>query len=81
MGYNASVPQADRIKEELGWLKVVFSVLAAIDASLVAWLAQNFATARVGVLVVGLVVVVSLTSGVIWVSRVVYRRLEKLEKL
>ena len=79
MGYT--VPQADRIKEELGWLKVVFGVLAAIDTSLVAWLAQNFATARIGMLITGLVVVASLTSGIIWVSRVVYRRLEELEKL
>lgn len=62
-------------------MKVVFGVLSAIDASLVAWLAQNFATARVGMLVVGLVVVASLTGGVIWVSQVVYKRLEELEKL
>ena len=81
MGYNAPVPQVDRIKEELGWLKVVFGVLAAIDTSLVAWLAQNFATARIDMLIAGLVVVASLTSGIIWVSRVVYRRLEELEKL
>jgi hypothetical protein len=40
VGYNTPVPQIDRIKEELGWLKVVFGVLAAIDTSLVAWLAQ-----------------------------------------
>jgi len=62
------VPQIDRIKEELGWLKIVFGVFSAIDASLVAWLAQNFATARVGMLIVGLVVVISFTSGAIWVS-------------
>jgi hypothetical protein len=28
----------DSAKEELGWLKVVFAVLVAIDASLIAWL-------------------------------------------
>jgi hypothetical protein len=27
----------DSAREELGWLKVVFAVLVAIDASLVAW--------------------------------------------
>lgn len=62
-------------------LKVVFGVLTAIDATLVAWLAQNFATARTGMLIVGLVVVISLTGGIIWVSRVVYNRLDELEKL
>jgi uncharacterized membrane protein len=38
--------KADRIKEEIGWLKVVFAVCDAVDASLVAWLAQNYATAN-----------------------------------
>jgi hypothetical protein len=31
--------RGDRIKEELGWLKLVFGVLVAIDVSLVGWLA------------------------------------------
>lgn len=75
------MPQTDRIKEELGWLKVVFGVLVAIDVSLVAWLAQNFDMARTGMLVVALVVVTFLTGGIIWVNWVVYRRLEELEKL
>ena len=35
----------DRLKEEIGWLKVMFAVLVAIDASLVGWLAQNYAKA------------------------------------
>jgi hypothetical protein len=35
----------DRLKEEIGWLKVVFGVLVAIDASLLGWLAQSYGTA------------------------------------
>jgi hypothetical protein len=31
--------RGDRIKEELGWLKLVFGVLVASDVSLVGWLA------------------------------------------
>ena len=34
--------KADRIKEALGWLKVVFAALVAVDVALIAWLAQNF---------------------------------------
>ena len=37
--------KADRLKEEIGWLKVAFAIAVALDASLVAWLAQNYATA------------------------------------
>jgi hypothetical protein len=35
----------DRLKEEVGWLKVVFGVLVAIDVSVLGWLAQNYPTA------------------------------------
>ena len=31
----------DKVKEEIGWLKVIFAILIAADISLVAWLAQN----------------------------------------
>ena len=34
--------KADKLKEEIGWLKVVFAILVAIDISLVGWLAQNY---------------------------------------
>lgn len=71
----------DRIKDEIGWLKVVFGVLAAIDASLVAWLAQNFDSARTGLLILGLIMVIGVTGGIAWVNRVVYRRLDELETL
>ena len=37
--------KVDRIKEEIGWLKLVFGILVAIDVSLVGWLAQHYATA------------------------------------
>jgi hypothetical protein len=36
-GYNLSMSQAERIKELLGWLKIVFTALVAIDVSLIAW--------------------------------------------
>ncbi|MDP2752656.1 MAG: hypothetical protein Q8O31_08660, partial [Rhodocyclaceae bacterium] len=39
----------DRIKEEIGWLKVAFGVAAALGASVIAWLAQNVTTQVGGV--------------------------------
>lgn len=55
--------QAERIKETLGWLKVVFAALVAIDVSLIAWLTQNFRTAEAVVVVLALVAVVGTTVG------------------
>jgi len=73
--------QSERLKEEIGWFKVVFGTLVAVGASVVAWLAQNYSTAKPVLLVVTLLVVVCLVGGIIWVNRVVFRRLDQLEKL
>jgi hypothetical protein len=40
------VSKLDRLKEELGWLKLIFGGLLAIDVSIVAWLAQNYHNAE-----------------------------------
>jgi len=61
--------KTDRIKEEIGWLKVVFGILVATDISLVAWLAQNFISASRIQILVGLAAVVLVTGAVVWVNR------------
>ena len=33
--------QIDKLKEEIGWLKVIFAILIATDISLVAWVIQK----------------------------------------
>ncbi len=32
----------DKLKEEIGWLKVIFAILIATDISLIAWLIQSY---------------------------------------
>ena len=69
----------DRLREEIGWLKVVFGVLVAIDASLLGWLAQNYATAGRLLILAGAAVIVAVTFVVVRVNRLAYRRIEQLE--
>ena len=69
----------DRLKEEVGWLKVVFGVLVAIDASLLGWLFQNYAHASGWLVLAGSAVVVVVTYAVVRVNRLAYRRIEELE--
>lgn len=71
----------ERIKEELGWFKVAFAVLAAVSASLVAWIVQNYATAKPVLLVMALLVAGSFVGSIIWINRIVFKRLDQLEKL
>lgn len=69
------------IKEELGWLKVVFSVFAAVDVSLVAWVAQNFGTVTLLSTVAAVVAVLVVTLILVIVNRLAYRRIRELENL
>ncbi len=75
------MPKADAVKEEIGFLKLVFAVLVALDASLVAWLSQNFGTAHTLLLIGALVGVFLLTGVVVWITRLTYRRFQQLEEL
>jgi len=36
----------DEIKEELGWLRVIFGVLLVAVVSVLGWIAQNFEAAK-----------------------------------
>jgi hypothetical protein len=71
--------KVDRLKEEIGWLKLVFGILIAIDVSLVGWLAQNYASANRLLIVGGLVTIALVTVGVVRINQVAYYRMKELE--
>jgi hypothetical protein len=71
----------DRLREELGWLKVVFAVSAAADASLVAWLAQAYPTATTTLVVVAIAAAACLSAFLVWINHAAYRRIRELENL
>jgi hypothetical protein len=77
---DVAMARIDRLKEEIGWLKVVFGVLVAIDASLLGWLTQNYATASRLLVLTGTAVTMAVTVGVVRVNRLAYRRIEQLEE-
>ena len=73
--------KTDKLKEQIGWLKVVFAILVAIDISLVGWLVQNYVDAPIFLQVMCAIAVVLTTGGEIWVSRTAYRKIDELEEL
>lgn len=79
--YDLRMPRSDSIKEELSWLKVVFALFVAIDASLVAWISQNFDAADGILVVMAILAVAAVTAIVVWVNRLAYRRIRELEDL
>jgi GMP synthase PP-ATPase subunit len=73
--------KADKAREELGWLKVVFAVSAAVDTSVLGWLAQKHNSADALSVVVAILVAAGLTADVAWMNIVAYRRIRELEYL
>ena len=73
--------KADKLKEEIGWLKVVFALLVATDISLIAWLAQKYATASLLLSVSCALAVVIVTGAVVWVNHTAYTKIDELENL
>ena len=71
----------DSAKEELGWLKILFAVLAALDASLIAWVSQ----AREGTNEIWLAMactgIAALTGIGLWINRSAYRKIREMETL
>ena len=70
----------DRIKEEIGWLKVVFVLFVTIDVSLVAWLAQNYDNTPKILVIFGFIGVIALTVMVVWANRAALQRFKALEE-
>ena len=71
----------DKVKEEIGWLKVVFAILLAADISLVAWGVQNYGKTSPLLLSIGVIAAFLVTLAIIWVNSIAYRKINKLEDL
>lgn len=73
--------KVDKLKEEIGWLKVTYAILAAVDISLIAWMAQHYTTASVILLGLCTAAITLVTVAIVWVTQTAYRRLGELERL
>ena len=71
----------DKIKEEIGWLKVLFTLLIAINVSLIGWLVQNFENANNILLIVALTIIVIVTLAIALTNRKAYKKIDELGDL
>ena len=71
----------DKVKEEIGWLKVIFAILLAADISLVAWGIQNYGKTSPLLLTIGVIAAFLVTLALIWINSIAYRKINKLEDL
>ena len=73
--------RVERLKEEIGWLRVVFGIAVVTDVSLIAWLVQNAAEESLVIILACIFVIVGVTLSVAWVNRIAYRKIDELEGL
>ena len=71
----------DEIKEEIGWLKIIFGILTAVDISLLGWMAQNYSSAEKILLFVALMIIIISTVGIIIVNKKAYLKIRQLKGL
>ena len=71
----------DKVKEEIGWLKIIFAISIATDISLIAWLIENFKKEDPFLLVIAGLGALLLMFVIIFINSVTYRKINKLEEL
>ncbi|MDQ7060306.1 MAG: hypothetical protein Q9M43_03965 [Sulfurimonas sp.] len=73
--------QIDEIKESIGYLKVVFSIMIAINVSFIAWIYKNYNKFDLIDFILFLIISISITAGIIYVNRIILRKIRSLRNL
>jgi hypothetical protein len=76
---DPNMSRNDSLKEEIGWLKVMFALLAAIEASLIAWLAQNYISANLAILLLASAATIVTGAMIALINFVAFRHFRSLE--
>lgn len=75
--------KSEKIKEQIGWLKVSFAIFMAIDISLIGWLASSYDQDGVSMLKVyasvGAIAIVS--AVVVLINKRAFKKIDELEEL
>lgn len=73
--------KTERLKEEIGWYKVIFAILIATIISLLSWFAQNYKSEDILLLGFCLVSIIFIVIAILIINRRVFLCLDKLEEL
>jgi len=73
--------KADKIKEQVGWLKVVFGILTAIVVSLIGFIATSYKIAEPNILIIALILSIVLLFGIILINKKAFDKIDELEDL
>ena len=71
----------EKIKEQIGWLKVVFGILSAVLVSMAGWLASNYNTSDEKLVIITLCLIVFNAVLVMVVNKKAYNKMDQLESI
>jgi len=75
------MPKIDKVKEQIGWLKVIFGMLFATDISLIGYLFNKVAILsflQIMIILIGLLLV---TLAIVYVNKKAMLKIDSLEDL
>ena len=70
----------EKIKEQIGWLKLLFAILSAIVVSLVGWIATHYESGNMNVYI-AFVLVIVISFSLVDINKRAYRKMDELEEL
>ena len=73
----------ERIKESLGWMKVIFGILSAIDVALIGWIANNYDKINMdhAKIYLASIIAIVVAFAIIAINKKAIKKLDELEKL
>ena len=75
------MPRLDKVKEELGWLKVIFAISVATNLSLMAYLAQNYTTQSKLFTIANGLAIILVTIVIVVVNKKAYKKIDEIGEL
>jgi len=71
----------DRVKELIGYLKVILGILVAIDISIIGWLFKYESDISIAKIILAVLAIAVLTIAIVLVNRGILRKIDELEDL
>ena len=72
------MPKRDKLKEELGWLKIVFGIFIATNLLLIAWFVQKYMTQGIYLNILNGVAIILVTIAVIFINKTAYKKIDEI---
>ena len=70
-----------QIEQTIGWYKVVFAILSAIDISLFVWFVRYYETENRALLILCFIGIIVTTATILIINRNVFKFLDRLREL